>query len=81
MSRQNESFNNCSGRKVLNLIWVIFPFSPLPGMTILKIGPRAKLFNHYAQELLFSKTRGAAKEPQRLDDISELNPNLPIKRK
>ena len=27
MSRQNESFNNCSGRKFLNLIWVIFPFS------------------------------------------------------
>lgn len=27
MSRQNETFNNCSGRKFLNLIWVIFPFS------------------------------------------------------
>ena len=52
---------------------------PLPGMTVLKIRPRAKLFNHFAQELLFSKTRGAAKEPQRLDGISELNPNLPIK--
>lgn len=26
LSRQNESFNNCSGRKFLNLIWVIFPF-------------------------------------------------------
>lgn len=41
MSRQNESFNNCSGRKFLSLIWVIFLFlnqSLWPGKSDIWIG-------------------------------------------